>query len=242
MLTQYSWWGGKNPPPPYLKTAKQLSQQNLIPRKAVGVIYGRGGHQIHLYNIRDSESIFTASQFETMKLRDRTRAKEWAIAILKRDDWVILDTETTGLKDPEICQIAIINHRGEPLLDTLVRPTKLIETEATRIHGISNHLVQFAPSFSQVYPDILNAITCREVLIYNAPFDIGVLKHCSVNYRLPLLAKTFTDVMLIYAQFVGEWNSYYNSYKYPKLQGDHSALGDCLTVLEIINLMAQSQV
>jgi DNA polymerase-3 subunit epsilon len=238
MLTQYSWWGGQNPPPSHLRTAKQLSQSNLIPRKAVGVIYGRAGHQINLYDPRDSQSVFTPSQFEAMKLRDRTLAKDWATAILQRDDWVILDTETTGLKAPEICQIAIINHQGEPVLDTLVRPTKPIEDDAIKIHGITNQLVEFAPSFSQVYPEILNAITCKEVLIYNASFDIGVLKHCSANYRSPLAMKNVTDFMLIYAQFVGEWSGYYNSYKYPKLQGNHSALGDCLKVLEIIQLMA----
>jgi DNA polymerase-3 subunit epsilon len=45
--------------------------------------------------------------------------------------------------------------------------------------------------------------------------------------------------MLQYARFIGEWNSYYNSYKWQKLDGgDHTALGDCLATLEVIRVMA----
>ena len=240
MLPQYSWWGGNNPPPPNLRTPKQLSRMALAPRKAVGVIYGRGGSQLYLYDPKNPQSVFKASQFEAMKASDRAESQQWAASLLERDDWLILDTETTGLKDPEICQIAILDSQGESVLDTLVRPTKPIEAKATQVHGITNDIVQLAPSFSQVYPEILSAITSQEVLIYNAAFDLGVIKNCAATYRMPLIAKAFTDVMPIYAKFIGAWNGYHGDYQYPQLQGDHCALGDCLKVLEIIKLMSQS--
>lgn len=238
MLPKYSWWGGKNPPPKNLRTAKQLSQLALAPRRAVGVIYGSGGRSIYLYDPKNSQSVFPSAQFQAMQEGDLVLARQWAASLLERDDWIILDTETTGLKAPEICQIAIINHQGKPVLDTLVRPAKPIEAQATKVHSITNEMVHSAPNFSVVYPEILSAIACQEVLIYNAAFDIAAIENCAGNYRRQLMAKAFTDVMPWYAKFISEWNGYRGEYKYPKLQGNHSSLGDCLKVLAIIKEMA----
>ena len=42
-----------------------------------------------------------------------------------------------------------------------------------------------------------------------------------------------------YAKYCGEWNSYYNNFKWQPLSGgDHSALGDCRATLELIKRMA----
>lgn len=52
--------------------------------------------------------------------QDRQAAIDAAAEYLR--DCVILDTETTGLHDAEIVQIAVIDHAGTVLLDTLVNP------------------------------------------------------------------------------------------------------------------------
>ncbi len=40
-------------------------------------------------------------------------------------------------------------------------------------------------------------------------------------------------------KYMGEWNYYHQSYKWPKLQGgDHTAVGDCQATLRVINEMA----
>lgn len=45
--------------------------------------------------------------------------------------------------------------------------------------------------------------------------------------------------MLRYAEWVGEWNNYHNSFCWQKLEGgDHSALGDCATTLAVLEKMA----
>ena len=55
------------------------------------------------------------------------------------NECMIFDTETAGLGDTdEICEICIINHRGETLLDTLVKPQQRIPDEVIAIHGITN--------------------------------------------------------------------------------------------------------
>jgi DNA polymerase-3 subunit epsilon len=55
--------------------------------------------------------------------RDRVDAILWAREQLIKDDWAIVDTETTGLYDAEIVEIAIVGITGKNLLDTLVKPT-----------------------------------------------------------------------------------------------------------------------
>jgi len=96
------------------------------------------------------------------------------IDVIKSGDYLLLDTETTGLgSDAEICQIAIINSKGETLLDTLVKPVKPIPAEATAIHGITNEDVAEAQPFSgrQVY-DIISG---KHVVVYNADYDSEML-------------------------------------------------------------------
>ena len=66
------------------------------------------------------------------------------------------DTETTGLSDEdEIVHIAIVDIDGSVLIDTLVKPSKLIPSEATYIHNITNKMVEYAPGgrkYGSVFP------------------------------------------------------------------------------------------
>ena len=70
--------------------------------------------------------------------------------IVRSGDFVVIDTETTGLVGSEICQIAIVDSQGNTLLDTLVRPIHTIPLKAIEIHGIDNGKVQDAPNFAEV--------------------------------------------------------------------------------------------
>jgi len=172
------------------------------------------------------------------------------IDVIKSGDYLILDTETTGLgSDAEICQIAIINSNGETLLDTLVKPTKPIPPDATAIHGITNQMVAEAPPFSgrQVY-DIING---KHVVIYNRDYDVQMLYQSDKD----LLAEwrkvaTFHCAMKHFAPIYGDWNDWRKSYRWkslsvacehygiPVLENVHSALADCLMTLEVCKMMA----
>lgn len=175
----------------------------------------------------------------------RNEAAEWARLLLKRDprSWLILDTETTGLgQDAEVIQIAAICGDGDVLLNNvLVRPTVSIPPEATRIHHITNEMVEGAPSFEEILPTLRNATRDRLLVIYNARYDLRVLaqsaRHCPT--RLLLDYSGVACAMLRYAEFYGEWDDYHQSFRWQKLQGgDHSALGDCRATLALIHKMA----
>jgi len=164
--------------------------------------------------------------------------------------FVVLDTETTGLDDGEICQIAIINHQGETLLDTLVKTVNPIPEQATAIHGITDDMVKDAPLWIDVRNQVIEIIDAKLVLIYNAVYDRRML-HCSdrasriahFDYQVN---SHFECVMQAYAEYNGHWNDYYQSYRWYPLshaaqhflfspKQAHTALADCITTLAVIN-------
>jgi len=172
-------------------------------------------------------------------------AIEWAKKVLaQKDNWVILDMETTGLYDAEIIQIGICNLDGEIILDSLIRPIIAIPFESTSIHGITDELVKLAPAFPELYPQIIESLKNKQVLIYNVDFDIGIIDYCCKLHKLKLLdlRKKSDCLMRYYAQFCGDWNDYYQSYRWQPLHGDHSAIGDCLAALLLLKKMSESKI
>lgn len=167
--------------------------------------------------------------------------------IVASGNFVILDTETTGLHNAEICQIAIIDANGNPILDTLVKPTRGIPNDAWRIHGISNAKVAEAPSWLEVGPRVQAALRGRNVFIYNADYDVSVLHSASYSVGIDFEEswRAVHCVMTAFASFYGDWNEYRQSYTWKKLDfaarhlgvpvsGAHSALGDCKMTLGVL--------
>lgn len=173
---------------------------------------------------------------------DREKAAFWARSLLGRLDWVLLDTETTGISAyDEIVQIAVLAPDGEVLLDTLVRPTRSIPGEATFIHGITDADVADAPAFPEIFPRLKEIIAGKTVVIYNAPFDVRLIRQTLAKHRLAATGLEDEQVecaMLQYSAWVGEiWGD--GGYKWQKLRGgDHTALGDCRATLAVIKTMA----
>ena len=87
---------------------------------------------------------------------------------------VYLDTETTGLSAANgdaIVEIAIVDHLGRTLIDTLVNPERSIPPFVSRVHGINDQMVRGQPTLRELLPEIRAAIRGKELVIYNATFD-----------------------------------------------------------------------
>lgn len=158
--------------------------------------------------------------------------------------FLILDTETSGLEG-EIIEIAVITHTGRVLLNTRIkpkRPEEIIESRAYDIHGIHPDDLKDAPTFPQVYDQLVWLLWGRRVVIYNAQFDVGRLEHdCGDwwGWGLPKLRFKKTCAMLMYSRWEGDYSEYWGDFKWQKLPGgDHSALGDCLATLRVMKEMA----
>jgi len=105
---------------------------------------------------------------------------------------IILDTETTGL-DPnqghriiEVAAVEMVNRRltGNHL-HRYVNPERDIDAGAMQVHGITPEFLQDKPHFADVAQEFVDFICGAELIIHNAPFDVGFL-----NMELRLLEMT----------------------------------------------------
>jgi DNA polymerase-3 subunit epsilon len=104
---------------------------------------------------------------------------------------VFLDTETTGLfaeQGDRVIEIGCVELLNRKLtgnkLHLYVNPERDSHEEALKVHGISNEFLRDKPKFAHVADELLAFIQDAELIIHNAPFDIGFL-----NRELSLLAK-----------------------------------------------------
>jgi DNA polymerase-3 subunit epsilon len=97
---------------------------------------------------------------------------------------VVLDTETTGLypKDGhriiEIGCVELINRRlTNNSFHVYINPNRLIDDGAIEVHGITNEFLEDKPQFEDIVNDYLAFTQGAELIIHNAPFDVGFLNH-----------------------------------------------------------------
>lgn len=160
-------------------------------------------------------------------------------------EYVVLDTETTGLDAPEIVSVAVVDNHGKTLINELVRPAKPIEPGASRITGITNGMVRDRAEFPTIYRALFEALNGRLVTIYNADYDLRVLRNTCNRYNLDMPKFEHWCVMEWFARVYGKWDRYRADYSWQKLSAAakyfrvkqfdaHDALGDCLTTQRII--------
>ena len=97
---------------------------------------------------------------------------------------IILDTETTGL-DPSqghrIIEIAAVEMVNRQLTGNhfhcYLNPDREIDTGAQQVHGISLEFLQDKPRFADVVQEFLTFVRSGQLIIHNAPFDVGFLNH-----------------------------------------------------------------
>lgn len=137
-------------------------------------------------------------------------------------DPVFLDTETTGLGDDvEVCDVAVVDLDGDVVFETLVKPMRPISSTAEAIHHITNDMVQDAPTFDRVLPILVSVLKDRLVVIYNEQFDLRVMTQSAMAAAVPILdwseLLASACAMRVYAEFHGEWNEHYQSFRWQRL-------------------------
>jgi DNA polymerase III subunit epsilon len=95
---------------------------------------------------------------------------------------VVLDTETTGLELAdghriiEIGCIELVHRRPSGRSwQRYLHPERAVDAGALAVHGISNEFLATQPRFADVAAEFLAFIDGAELIIHNAPFDVGFL-------------------------------------------------------------------
>jgi DNA polymerase-3 subunit epsilon len=97
---------------------------------------------------------------------------------------IILDTETTGI-DPkkghriiEIGAVEVIDRRVTgSYYHQYIQPEREVEQEAIDVHGITNEFLKDKPVFSLIVEEFIDFVSGAELIIHNAPFDVGFINH-----------------------------------------------------------------
>lgn len=176
---------------------------------------------------------------ETQIKEDEQLVVAWAADMMQRDDWCLLDLETTSLTG-SIVEVAIIDRHGSTLFHSLVNPQRPITIEAQLVHGLTDADVAGAPILPQIWPDLMKALEGRAIIVtFNTEFDKGILDGDAARYELVRSKHTWHCLMRKYAKYCGDWSEYWHDYRwYPLPGGNHRALGDALAALELMRHMA----
>jgi DNA polymerase-3 subunit epsilon len=112
---------------------------------------------------------------------------------------IFLDTETTGLSPEngdrivEIGCVELVNRKltGKNL-HFYLNPERDSHEDALKVHGISNEFLKDKPKFGEIADELLEYLQGADVLIHNAPFDVGFInKELELQKRPPI--KTYVN-------------------------------------------------
>ena len=169
---------------------------------------------------------------------------------------LILDTETTGLyaksgdRLVEFAALEMIDRRiTGSNLHIYINPECEVPEEVVKVHGLDNAFLADKPTFAQVGQKIADYLQGAELIIHNAPFDVGFLNMEFRRMGLPEIneiAAEVTDTLVMAKQrFPGQKNSLdalCNRFKIDRSKRVfHGALIDCELLGEVYLAMTREQ-
>ena len=169
---------------------------------------------------------------------------------------IILDTETTGLS-PEAGH-KIIEFAGVEMIDRkitgnnlhlYIHPERDIDIDAQNVHGISLESLEGKPVFAQVADELADFLRGAELIIHNAPFDVGFLNHEFSAVKKPPVKQLCSGVIdtlkMARDTFPGKKNSLdalCDRFDIDRSDRTlHGALIDCMLLAEVYLAMTRGQ-
>jgi DNA polymerase III epsilon subunit-like protein len=171
----------------------------------------------------------------------------------------VLDTETTGLNNAFIVDLAVIA-RGKTLINTLIDPGMHIPEDSSRIHGIYDKDVKGKPTFAEVWPEFEAILRKNRIVIYTASYDLRVISNDISRLETPPkppFNPRVDDAMVLYQTwyFGGVGRSGKNQTKLVNAHCDspacvadaehhaksaHRAYADCLATVRRLKMIADT--
>jgi len=158
---------------------------------------------------------------------------------------IVLDTETTGL-DPKtghrVIEVGCVELRERRLtgnnLHLYLQPDREIDQQAIEVHGISNEFLLDKPRFDEVAAELKAYLTGAELLIHNAPFDVGFLESefsiIGDEFALTSICKVTDTLAMARKMYPGQRNSLDALCKRLGVNNGHRTLHGALLDSEIL--------
>jgi len=131
---------------------------------------------------------------------------------------VMLDTETTGLSPQNgdrIVELGCVELLNRKLTGNnkhyYLNPERDSDEGALRVHGLTTEFLSDKPKFVEIADDFLDYIAGAEIIIHNAPFDVGFLeaelKRAGKNRFTSVVSKVVDSLAMAKHQYPGKRNS-----------------------------------
>lgn len=166
--------------------------------------------------------------------------------LIDSDKTVFLDTETTGLrKTDEICELAIVNSKGEVLFDKMFKPQVSMDPAASAVSGITDEMLKDKPDFSVYSSEIQNILKDKIIVGWNIPFDEKMIENTFRTHNQEFSLKTnnlIYDAMRLSMDYYEtaislKQNEVMQAFG-SKHQENHRAVDDVIDMIEVVKCMA----
>lgn len=157
---------------------------------------------------------------------------------------IVLDTETTGLSPQDghrIIEIGCVELIKRRLTGrhyhVYINPNRTIDDSAIAVHGITNEFLQDRPYFANIADEFIDFIRGAELVIHNAPFDVGFINHEFAKLSLGTVkeySKVFDTLAYARKKHAGQRNSLDALCKRYGIDNSHRDLHGALLDAEIL--------
>ncbi|MFD1204537.1 MULTISPECIES: exonuclease domain-containing protein [Sporosarcina] len=198
-------------------------------------------------NHKANELLLQKSNMQNWGARRAARTKKYKTTTRNVKDYIVLDFETTGFRAgaDRIIQIGALkfnNHEQTGLLNTFINPERHIPPNITRLTGITNEMVQWAPTIENKIEELIEFIGDLPIIAHNASFDMGFLYALESIEGIKIPEYTVIDTVKIARKTITDTPNHKLTTltKYLQLEHDaHDAIGDCIATAAIYQYCTQ---
>lgn len=158
---------------------------------------------------------------------------------------IVLDTETTGLNHEEghrVIEIGCVEILNRKLtgnrFHVYLNPDRDIDAGAVEVHGLSAEFLADKPRFPDIQDDFLAFVQGADLVIHNAPFDIGFinaeLARNSVNRRITDFCSVTDTLVMARKKHAGQRNTLDALCKRYEVDNRHRELHGALLDAELL--------
>ena len=169
---------------------------------------------------------------------------------LNYSDYLIIDTETTGLKEnDEVAELAILDFYGNELYHSLYEPQKDVFWAAAKKTGLSKRKLAGFPKFVDEWKRIVETVNGKKLIAHNAEFDCRLIMQTLDRYGLNKLEGKVLFDGCVDSMELAKKNVHSSSYSLESLckkfgivdEQKHRATYDCLMLLKFLRALEISK-